>query len=156
MQSDQSCIHFVYARVGLRFMSNVVLGQICQDLVFVTIVSVDTVYLKSTKNIYFYTHWYNLICCSAPDTNCTPPAPAGRPHLPDYPAQHQLHHRGWTSHSSRDPVQGQPVHLDWDSCCGLSYLQGLAPGARHRVPDQCPAHTARGGRYWSTWTSTHQ
>lgn len=113
-------------------------------------------FVENVILIQLYLSYNDILYCSAPDTDCSPPAPAGRPHISDHPAQHQFHRGGWAGNSAGNPVPGQPVHVDRDSRCGVTHLQSLASGARHRIPHQCPTHPTWGGGHWSARTPSDQ
>lgn len=86
--------------------------------------------------------------------HCTTSAAACRLHLPDHPAQHQLHPGRRAHHQEGDWIPGQPVPVVRGARGEHGHIQAVAPGPGHGVPHQCAADSARGGRDRSPWTSS--
>lgn len=93
---------------------------------------------------------------SSPDSDRAAAARAIGLHVSHHPAQHQLHRGGRTGHPAGNPVPRQPFHADRDPRRRVTHLQGVASGAGHRVPHQCPAHPAGGGRHGGSGAAAHQ
>ena len=97
-----------------------------------------------------------LLLIPSPSTsipNRTTAAAACRLHLPDHPAQHQLHPGRRPHHQEGDRVPRQSVSVVGGARGQHGHLQALASRTGHGVPHQCAADPAWRGRNWASRTA---